>query len=176
MARSCTGLVSEGCRSGRRSVSIVATLKADLLAGLMTLALALAIIAFAASFHFYWALGGRAGYSVSLPQRPDGVPVMAHRLLWWRPAAAGVALGLVALAALLLAHSGRLSLPLPLGLTKAALLAAGLAFVARALVPNRYVGFFKTLRTTRWARFDTRLYSPLFLLLGLLLVARAWRG
>jgi hypothetical protein len=140
----------------------------------MTLAVALAIIGFAASFHIYWALGGRTGYSVSLPQRPDGVPVMAHRLPWWRPAAAGVAFGLVALAALLLAHSGRLPLPLPRGLTKAALLAAGLAFVGRALVPNRYVGFFKTLRTTRWARFDTRLYSPLFLLLGLLLVGRAW--
>ncbi|MEA3009570.1 MAG: hypothetical protein QOJ91_1262 [Sphingomonadales bacterium] len=140
----------------------------------MTLAVALAIIAFAASFHVYGALGGRTGHSVSLPQRPDGVPVMAHRLPWWRPAAAGVALGLVALAALLLAHSGFLPLPLPGGPAKAALLAAGLAFVARALVPNRYVGFFKTLRTTRWARYDTRLYSPLFLLLGLLLVARAW--
>jgi hypothetical protein len=29
---------------------------------------ALAIIAFAASFHFHWALDGRLGYSVSLPQ------------------------------------------------------------------------------------------------------------
>lgn len=45
------------------------------------------------------------------------------------------------------------------------------ALVARALVPNRYVGFFKTLRTTRWARWDTGLYSPLFLVLGLALIA-----
>jgi hypothetical protein len=64
---------------------------------------------------------------------------------------------------------------LPKGLARAALAAAGAAFVARALVPNRYVGFFKTLRGTRWARFDTRLYSPLFLLLGLLLIASAWK-
>ena len=41
----------------------------------------------------------------------------------------------------------------------------GLAFVARSLVPSRFVGFFKSLRTTRWAAYDTRLYSPLFLLL-----------
>ena len=139
----------------------------------MALAAALTIIAFAASFHLYWALGGRVGYSVSLPQRPDGVPVMAHRLPWWRPAAGAVALGLLALAALLLAHSRRLPLPLPERLAEAALLATGLAFVARALVPNRYVGFFKTLKGTRWARYDTRLYSPLFLLLGLLLVRQA---
>lgn len=130
---------------------------------------ALAIIAFAAAFHLHWALGGRLGYSVSFPQRPDGRPVMAHRLPWWRPAAGAVALGLGALAGLLLGHTGYLSLPLPPGLIRAALLAAGVAFVARALVPNRYVGFFKSLRTTRWARYDTWLYSPLFLLLGLLL-------
>jgi hypothetical protein len=29
------------------------------------------------------------------------------------------------------------------------------------------------LRTTRWARFDTRLYSPLFLLPGLLVLGQA---
>jgi hypothetical protein len=121
----------------------------------------------------HWALGGRFGYSVSLPQRTDGQPVMAHRLPWWRPAAGAVALGLGALAWLLLAHAGHLPLPLPSGLARAALLATGAAFVARALVPNSYVGFFKSIRTTRWARFDTRLYSPLFLLLGLLLIAQA---
>jgi hypothetical protein len=139
----------------------------------MPLLLALAIIAFAAGFHLYWALGGRVGYSVSLPQRPDGAPVMAHRLPWWRPAAGAVALGLVALALLLLGQAGHLSLPMPPRLARAALLAVGAAFVARALVPNRYVGLFKSLRGTRWARFDTRLYSPLFLLLGLLLAAQA---
>jgi len=134
---------------------------------------ALTIIAFAAAFHLHWALGGRFGYSVSLPQRPDGTPVMAHRLPWWRPAAGGVALGLALLAWLLLGHAGHLPLPLPRSIARAALLATGVAFVARTLVPNRYVGFFKSLRSTRWARFDTRLYSPLFLLLGLLLAAQA---
>lgn len=139
----------------------------------MLLLTALAIIAFAAAFHLHWALGGRLGYSVSLPQRPDGTPVMAHRLPWWRPAAGAVALGLVALALLLLGHAGHLPLPLPPRLVRALLLATGAAFVARALVPNPWVGFLKTLRSTRWARYDTRLYSPLFLLLGLLIVTQA---
>lgn len=139
----------------------------------MPLATALTIIAFAAGFHLHWALRGRLGYAVSLPQRPDGTPVMAHRLFWWRPAAGAVALGLVALAWLLLAHSGHLPLPIPSTLARAGLIATGGAFVARALVPNRYVGFFKSLRSTRWALFDTRLYSPLFLVLGLLLFMHA---
>ena len=140
----------------------------------MTLLLALAIIAFAAAFHLHWALGGRTGFAVSLPQRPDGTPVMAHRLAWWRPAAGGVALCLAVLALLLLADAGRIRLPLSADFVRAALFLTGLAFVARALVPNRWVGFLKTLRTTRWARWDTRLYSPLFLLLGLLILRQAW--
>ncbi|HEX8468955.1 MAG TPA: DUF3995 domain-containing protein [Allosphingosinicella sp.] len=139
----------------------------------MSVLLALAIIGFAAAFHIHWAFGGQAGYAVSLPQRPDGAPVMADRLAWWRVAAGAVALALVALALLLLAHAGHLPELLPPRLARATLLAAGAAFVSRALIPNRYVGFFKSLRTTRWARFDTYLYSPLFLLLGLILLTTA---
>ena len=134
------------------------------------LVVALAIIAFAAAFHLHWALGGRLGFSVSLPQRPDGTPVMAHRLGWWRPAAAAVALGLILLAALALAAGGQLALPLPPGAAKAALILAGAAFILRALVPTPWTGFFKRIRTTRWARYDTWLYSPLVLLLGTLLL------
>ncbi|MEP7129842.1 MAG: DUF3995 domain-containing protein [Sphingomicrobium sp.] len=140
----------------------------------MGLALALAIIAFAAGFHAHWALGGRLGLSVSLPQRPDGTPVMAHRFSWWRAAAGAIALLLGVLALLLLDRVHVLALPLPDAVERAALLAVGVAFVARALVPNRFVGFFKTLRGTRWAKYDTRLYSPLFLLLGVLVLAQAY--
>ena len=139
----------------------------------MALALSLAIILFAAGFHAHWALGGRVGYSVSLPQRPDGAPVMAHRLSWWRPAAGAVALCLLCLALLLLHGAGQLRLPLPDGWVHLFLSAVGAAFVARALVPNPYVGFFKTIRTTRWAMYDTRLYSPLFLILGLSILWQA---
>lgn len=139
----------------------------------MPLLLALAIIAFAAAFHLHWALGGRVGFTVSLPQRVDGSPVIAHRIGWWRPPAGAVALGLAVLALLLLANSGQLRLPVPAGLVHTALLATGIAFVGRAMLPNRHVGFFKSLRGTRWARFDTRLYSPLFLLLGALLLWQA---
>jgi hypothetical protein len=138
----------------------------------MAPAVSLAIIALAAGFHAFWAVGGRVGLAVSLPQQPNGVPVMVRRLSWWRPAAGVVALLLLVLAALLLARAEVLSLPLSKDLVRAALLVVGIAFVARSLVPNRYVGFFKSLRTTRWAKFDTRLYSPLFLLLGLLILGQ----
>lgn len=138
-----------------------------------SLIVAVAIIAFAAAFHLHWALGGRLGFSVSLPQRPDGTPVMAHRVGWWRPAAGGIALGLVLLAALAVAVGGHLALPLPPAAARAALILCGAAFVLRALVPTPWTGFFKRDRSTRWARYDSWLYSPLFLLLGGALIALA---
>jgi hypothetical protein len=138
-------------------------------------AVATAIISFAAAFHFHWAFGGRRGFAVSLPQRPDGEPVLRHLLHLWRPAALLVALGLVVLGALVAAKAVPLDHGLDPRLLDLLLLGAGIAFVARSIVPNRYVGFFKRLRSTRWARYDTRLYSPLFLMLGLclILVARS---
>jgi len=131
---------------------------------------ALAVIAFAAAFHLHWAFGGRLGYSVSLPQRPDGTPVMAQRLGWWRPGAGAVVIALLLLGALALAAENWLTLPLPPLLVRTALALAGAAFILRALVPTPWTGFFKRIRTTRWARYDSWLYSPLFLLLGIALI------
>jgi hypothetical protein len=136
-------------------------------------AIALAIIAFAAAFHFHWGFGGTRGFGVSLPQRPDGEPVLRHLLHLWRPAALVVALGLVLLGGLVTVRAVPLDHGIDPTLLDLALLATGFAFIARAVVPNRYVGFFKRLRSTRWARYDTRLYSPLFLILGMCLVAIA---
>jgi Protein of unknown function (DUF3995) len=137
----------------------------------LPLIIALPIIAFAAAFHLHWSLGGRTGLAVSLPQRPDGTPVMAHRLGWWRPAAGAIAVGLILLGGLTAAVARRSALPLPLDIAKGALAVIGAAFVLRAIVPTPWTGFFKRIRVTRWARYDTRLYCPLFLLLGASLIA-----
>lgn len=134
------------------------------------LIVALAIIAFGAGFHLNWSLGGRLGYSVSLPQRTDGDPVLSHRITWWRPAAAGVAAALILLGLLALAAEGHVAVPLPPLMVRGALGLAGAGLIARALVPTPWTGFFKRIRTTRWARYDTWLYSPLILLLGLALL------
>jgi len=141
----------------------------------LPLIVALAILAFAAGFHLHWALGGRLGFSVSLPQRQDGSPVMAHRLRWWRPAAGAVALGLALLGALALAAQGHIALPLSDSLIGMTLAAIGTCFILRAIIPTPWTGFFKRIRSTRWARYDSWVYSPLFLLLGGALLVIALR-
>ena len=137
----------------------------------VALTLALSIIAFAAAFHLHWAAGGKLGFSVSLPQEPDGRPIFAHMLAMWRVGALLVALGLLSIGALALAQGKIIEIGLDPNLVRTALLVAGAAFTARALAWHRHVGFFKTLRTTRWARYDTRFYCPLFLTLGLSLLS-----
>lgn len=137
--------------------------------------LALAIIAFAAGFHLHWAFGGTYGFSVSLPQEPDGRPIQDNLLPLWRVGALFVALGLLAIGALVLDRAGVIQTDLDRRLVTGVIAIAGAAFVARSLAWHRYVGIFKTLRATRWARYDTLLYCPLFFALGASLLYLAAR-
>ena len=113
--------------------------------------------------HLYWAIGGQWGKGVALPEH-EGRPV-------WRPSALGtglVALGLFTMAVLLLrvgwlgAYSG--AKPVRAGVWLVAAL-----FLFRALGDFRYVGFCKRVRGTRFARLDTLIYSPVCLLLAVLI-------
>ena len=132
----------------------------------MAAIIALAILAFAATFHFYWALGGKRGWSVSLPQRPDGRPVLDQMITWWRAGAALVALALVAMGIMVASELGWIDRIAPAAWQRRLFYAFALAAVLRCFVPNPWTGFFKTVRGTPWARYDTRYFSPLFLILG----------
>ena len=131
---------------------------------------ALTILLFGAAFHLHWAMGGRIGFSVSLPQHSDGESVYSELQHFWRPAALGVAVVLVGIGALVLIHQRWIASNLDHRSTGAILMLAGAVLIARAVLPNRYVGLFKSLRTTRWAKYDSMLYSPLILLLGVALL------
>lgn len=137
--------------------------------------IAIAIIAFAAGFHLHWVFGGTYGFSVSLPQEPDGKPIYDNLLPLWRIGALFVALGLIGIGALALDRAGVIRTGLDPRLISGALAIAGSAFIARSLAWHRYVGVFKTLRTTRWARYDTRFYCPLFFASGVSLMYLATR-
>jgi hypothetical protein len=92
-----------------------------------------------ALWHFYMALSSGSGHGA--------VPVEGGTPLFVPSTRATLAVGVVLLL---------------VGLSYA--LAAGLA--ARAVGEFRYVGFFKRVRGSRFARLDTNVYSPLCLLLA----------
>jgi len=115
-----------------------------------------------ALWHFYMASRSSTAPSGAVPS-VDGKPL-------FRPSArATVAVGvlLVLFAGLVAATAGILPLRLPgfilVGFSYA--LAAGL--LARAVGEFRYLGFFKKVRGSRFARMDTFIYSPLCLLLSI---------
>jgi hypothetical protein len=124
------------------------------------------------ALHIYWALGGRSGAIAALPER-DGVPL-------FRPGLAStlVVAGLLASSALLvLAHAGRgPGVLLPDWIVTLGVPVVAVVMLARSVGDFRYIGFFKKVRDTRFARLDTRYFSPIALLLGAATASIAWSG
>jgi hypothetical protein len=125
-----------------------------------------------AALHMYWAFGGKLGTVAVIPTR-DGALLLRPS----GPATFAVAAGLVGAAYVALA-AVELG---PWGLPRAALPLAcavlAVVFGGRAIGERRYVGFFKRVRETAFAWWDTRAFSPLCAALSigyLLLGYRAW--
>ena len=130
-----------------------------------------AIFAALSGLHVYWALGGHRGLKVAIPEM-DGKAV-------FRPGIAGtlvVALLLAVAATLVLERAaiGPGIFPSTVNLWGAWGVATTL--VGRAVGEFKYVGFFKRHRMTNFARWDTSLYSPLALVLGVGAGIVAWGG
>jgi hypothetical protein len=128
----------------------------------------IAILSVIAALHMYWGMGGSLGKGVSIPER-NGQPLFAPG------ARATFAVGcLLAFAAVLIAMRARLVPSGFLGsLPRFATWGLVFIFAARAIGDFRYVGFFKRVRDTRFALFDTVFYSPLCCLLALLIATAA---
>jgi hypothetical protein len=115
-----------------------------------------------ASVHFYWGLRFMEGEEVLVPEhegRPAYVPRHSEFL--------DVAMALILSSVIIAARGGFVHSALPEAWTHAATFAIGIALLARAVGDFRYVGFFKRVRDTAFAEWDTRLFSPVALLLGL---------
>ncbi len=115
-----------------------------------------------AALHLYWALGGKFGMSAALPE-VDGAPVFTPG------AAATIAVAFVltgfALIALVLGFGAGYAA----ALTPYAVLlgfAVGGVLVLRAVGELKYVGFFKRVKGSKFAMYDSWLFSPFCLLAG----------
>jgi hypothetical protein len=114
-----------------------------------------------ALWHFYMAFAPAAGES-------GGVPSVGGKPLFVPSAKATVAVGIVLLSfAVLVAATAQLfALPLPRLMLEWLSYGLALGLFARAVGEFKYVGFFKRIRGSRFARLDTLVYSPLCLLLA----------
>ena len=114
-----------------------------------------------ALWHFYMASVGPTGEGAAVPS-VDGKPIFVPTTT------STVAVGIVLMlfAVLVAATSGMLSVGVPAGLLVWLSYGLALGLLARAVGEFKYVGFFKSVRGSRFARMDTLVYSPLCLLLA----------
>jgi Protein of unknown function (DUF3995) len=122
-----------------------------------------------AVWHLWMALSPKFNAAAAIPSlagRPPAVPSAI--------AFVGVAVVLLAFAGLVAATGGIVQVGLPARYLSWLSFALSLGLLARAIGEFKYVGFFKRVRGTRFARLDTLVYSPLCLLLaaGVALVAK----
>lgn len=116
-----------------------------------------------AALHFYWAVRGVSGASMAVPARADGKPLFL-------PSTTTTMMVVVALVAAAVVVLGRAQLlpanPVPISVFATATWLLGLVFTARAIGELRYVGLFKRVRGTAFARADTRYFTPLCIVIA----------
>jgi len=138
--------------------------------GMLSIAL-IAVFAFLASLHVYWALGGRFARMAAIPElrgAPSFVPGRMMTLL--------VAAWLYVCAALVGAATGFLDVPVPALTLQWACFGLALLLLLRAVGDFRLVGLFKTVRGSRFAWLDSSLYSPLCLMLAVGVFIVGWKS
>lgn len=120
-----------------------------------------AVLALLGAVHIYWAMGSMRLGGAAVPQiggKPAFTPTRAATLL--------VAAALSVAAVLVLARGGVVAVPVPWWAIYWASWLLAAIFIGRSIGDFRLVGFFKRVRDSRFATYDTYAYSPLCLALG----------
>lgn len=109
------------------------------------------------AIHFYWAFGGKWGIDSALPSNGDGAKVLKPKTF----ATIIVAVGLLFFAMFYLVKVDFLSINLPNWLFLSAGWVLPSIFLIRVIGDFKYVGLFKKIRTTKFAKSDTEYFIPL---------------
>ncbi len=130
-----------------------------------------AVLAGLALLHIGWAFGFLRPAAAAIPER-NGTPVFTPG----RASTLAVAALLLAAALIVLLRADAFRLGSVATVVHLGAWVVATVFLVRAIGDFRYVGFFKSVRGTRFAALDTRVYSPLCLVLGLAMAVLALRG
>ena len=130
------------------------------------------VLASISALHLYWAVGGPWASVAVVPTKPSGpTPSDAGGLPVFSPgvlSTVAVAVLLAVAALIALGAGGSVALPVPNALVRIGIWVLAVVLLLRAIGDFRYVGFFKRVRGTRFAKLDTRFLSPLCLTLSAL--------
>jgi hypothetical protein len=115
--------------------------------------------------HLYWAFGGNWGKKEAIPTTKTGAPLFNPGFL----DCFVVAMGLICF--ILLINFGHLDF-IPQKVNKVIVIVIALIFLIRAIGDFKYVGFFKKIKESMFARMDSKYYSPLCFVIFMLLVLK----
>jgi len=133
----------------------------------MILSLLLSLIFFIlGAIHFNWVFGGKFGFTEALPIKESGERILNPRKI----DSAIVGIGLSAFALLYFLRSGIVDYDLPEWLLKYAGWIIPSIFILRAIGDFKYIGLFKKVKTTEFGKRDTKLFSPLCLIIAILAI------
>ena len=114
--------------------------------------------------HFYWAFGGKLWYDAVLPASSNGL----HKLNPGIAAGLIIAFGLLFLALITAGNGGVLDKYVKRTYFRYGTLLIAIVFLCRAIGDFRFIGFFKTIKWTKFGINDTQIFSPLCLFISLL--------
>ena len=126
------------------------------------------ILTFLSALHIYWAIGGKTWLEGTLPR------VKGTDQALFRPGPLTTLIVATLLAfgtTLALWRAGIVDLPGPPWIPRVGVWALAAAFALRAIGDFRYDGFFKKPSPSTFARRDSRIYSPLCVVIAVLAVA-----
>lgn len=122
------------------------------------------VFIFLSAIHFYWAFGGEWGINDAVPVNTEGRQMLDPG--WF--ATMLVALGLLVFAVVTVGNTGVFDALVGRNVIIWATRGIALLFTLRAIGDFTYVGFFKKIKNTPFARNDTRMFSPLCALIAVL--------
>lgn len=114
--------------------------------------------------HFNWVIGGKFGFSEALPTKENGERVLNPKKL----DSAIVGIGLTGFGMFYLLKSGLIVFNAPEWLMKYGSWIIPSIYLLRAIGEFKYVGFSKTVKKTEFAKWDTKLFSPLCLAIAII--------
>ena len=113
--------------------------------------------------HFNWVIGGKFGFVESLPTKENGERILNPKKI----DSAIVGIGLTAFGIFYILKSGVIEYNTPEWIMRYGSWIIPVIFILRAIGEFKYVGFFKSVKKTDFGKLDTKLFSPLCLIIGI---------
>lgn len=115
-------------------------------------------------FHFYWFFGGVWGLEKVIPTKSNeesmpSIPKLATLI---------VAFGLLFFGLIYLMKSEFITIPLPYWITIYSYWFIPSLFIVRAIGDFNYIGYFKKIKTTEFAKADSKIFVPLCSIIGII--------